>query len=137
MTWYPLWSYHFQNYELLPAVSAGITQFIRFPAAVDGKQIRLLFSNENGKYPVVYRNGSIACSGRKVAITWENDSEILLHSGEMKVTDAIKMPFKKGDVLTIAIQPEGTFTGYAGLNYDSFFEVAFQNQPANKKSRLN
>lgn len=96
MTWYPLWSYHFQNYESLPAVSAGITQFIRFSAAVDGNQIRLVFSNENGKYPVVFRNGSVACDDRKTSITWENDSEILLHPGEIKATDAIKISIKKG-----------------------------------------
>lgn len=132
MTWYPLWSYHFQNYESLPAVSAGITQFIRFSAAVDGNQIRLVFSNENGKYPVVFRNGSVACDDRKTSITWENDSEILLHPGEIKATDAIKISIKKGNLLTIAIQPEGTFTGYAGLNHDSIFQVEFQNQEGEK-----
>lgn len=132
MTWYPLWSYHFQNYESLPAVSAGITQFIRFPAAVDGNQIRLVFSNENGKYPVVFRNGSVACDDRKTSITWENDSEILLHPGEIKATDAIKISIKKGNLLTIGIQPEGTFTGYAGLNHDSVFQVEFQNQEGEK-----
>lgn len=132
--WYPLWSYHFQNYESLPAVSAGITQFIRFSATVEGEQIRLVFSNENGKYPVVYRNGSITCGGKRVSITWENVSEILLHSGEVKVTDVIQIPFKKGDILTIAIQPEGMFTGYAGLNHNSFFQVEFQNQKGEKVS---
>lgn len=42
-------------------------------------------------------------------------------------------PFvNRRNLLTIAIQPEGTFTGYAGLNHDSIFQVEFQNQEGEK-----
>lgn len=41
MKWYPIWSYHFQNYESLPAESAGMNQIIHFFSPLETKAVRI------------------------------------------------------------------------------------------------
>ena len=41
MNWYPIWSYHFQNYESLPAESAGMNQIIHFFSPLETKAVRI------------------------------------------------------------------------------------------------
>ena len=126
MDWCPIWSYHFQNYESLPAVVAGITQITRIVSVVDAKKVRLLFSNENGKYDVVFRDGKFLSNHKARCITWNGSKELLLHPGETKLTDELDVSVKKGEVLSVEVKPEGLFTGYAGFNSASFFHVKFQ-----------
>lgn len=128
MNWYPLWSYHFQNYESLPAVTAGISQIMKIPFVVNARKIRLLFSNENGKRPVVFRNGILQNGNMKATITWSGKTELQLQPGQECMTDELDVVINQGDTIIIRITPEGTFTGYVGLNSNTFFRVEFQDE---------
>lgn len=96
MNWYPIWSYHFQNYESLPAESAGMNQIIHFFSPLETKAVRILFSNSQGKDPVLFEQAGIRTDREEGRLQFDGQSRLLLAPGEERGVIRCGSGFRQG-----------------------------------------
>ena len=125
MNWYPIWSYHFQNYESLPAESAGMNQIIHFFSPLETKAVRILFSNSQGEDPVLFDQAGIRTDREEKSLQFDGQSRLLLAPGEERWSDPVRIRIPAGEAFVLSAWVEGKITSYAGLNNDSVFRVSF------------
>ena len=110
MNWYPIWSYHFQNYESLPAESAGMNQIIHFFSPLETKAVRILFSNSQGEDPVLFDQAGIRTDREEKSLQFDGQSRLLLAPGEERSERSVRIRIPAGEAFVLSAWVEGKIT---------------------------
>ncbi|MEG0367975.1 MAG: SGNH/GDSL hydrolase family protein, partial [Coprobacillus sp.] len=130
MDYYPIWSYHIQNYQSLPANLTQVTQKLILSNNIDGKGIRILLSHYYSNHDITFYDMSIKINTKTYPLTIHNQNRITLHPQDSIYTDTLPLNINTKDDIEIimAIDSQGPINGYVGLNSQQMITIEHSSQ---------